>query len=109
MDVQGSVAILTGATGGLGGCIGQALAEAGAHVVGVYLSSTQLARQRAEEWSEYGQRAIPVQADVTTAEGASSMVQAAMAEFGRVDILVNNAAFNQWVSYQDLDGMTDDL
>lgn len=109
MEVRGSVAILTGATGGLGGCIGQTLAAAGAHVVGVYLNSTQLAKQRAEEWSEFGQQAIPVQADVTTAEGAATMVKAALDAFGKVDILVNNAAFNQWVTYSDLDAMTEDL
>ncbi len=109
MELRGSVAIVTGLTGGLGGCIATAFAEAGANVVGVYLQSTDLARERAAALEKLGVRAIPVQADVSSAAGAQKMVEEARAAFGRVDVLVNNAGFNQWVPYPDLDALTEEL
>ena len=47
--------------------------------------------------------------DTASLEGATAFVEAALAEFGRIDVLVNNAGINQWVEFTDLDGMTDDL
>jgi 3-oxoacyl-[acyl-carrier protein] reductase len=49
------------------------------------------------------------QADTATRQGAQAMVDTALAEFGAVDVLVNNAGINQWVEFTDLDGMTDEL
>jgi len=49
------------------------------------------------------------QADTSTPGGAQAMVEVALAELGRIDVLVNNAAINQWVEFADLDGMTDEL
>jgi 3-oxoacyl-[acyl-carrier protein] reductase len=109
MELRGSVAIVTGGTGGLGGVMARAFAEAGAHVALVYLRSTDLAEQRAEELRALGVRAIPVQADVSTVAGAERMVEQTLAEFGRIDVLVNNAAFNKWVPFSDLEALTDEL
>ena len=84
------VAIVTGASSGLGVVFAQSLAEAGCDVV---LGARRVDRltdsQRAVE--EVGRRAIAVQTDVARPEDCQALVDAAMAEFGKVDILVNNA------------------
>jgi NAD(P)-dependent dehydrogenase (short-subunit alcohol dehydrogenase family) len=88
--LDGKVAIVTGASSGLGVSFAQALAEAGADVV--------LGARRVERLEDTrslveaaGRRAIAVQTDVADPEACTALVEAAMKEFGRVDILVNNA------------------
>ncbi len=88
--LDGKVAIVTGASSGLGVAFGKALAEAGADLV--------LAARRAERLEatrklieERGRRALAVTADVSQPGDAQAVVDAAIKEFGRVDILVNNA------------------
>jgi 3-oxoacyl-[acyl-carrier protein] reductase len=84
------VAVVTGASSGLGVAFAQALAEAGADVV---LGARRV--DRLEETKALveaaGRRAIAVQTDVADPEACTALVDAAMAEFGRVDVLVNNA------------------
>ncbi|NEK85234.1 SDR family oxidoreductase [Blastococcus saxobsidens] len=84
------VAIVTGASSGLGAVFARTLAEAGCDVVLGARRVDRLAEtQRAVE--ETGRRAIAVQTDVAKVEDCQGLVDAAMAEFGKVDILVNNA------------------
>jgi NAD(P)-dependent dehydrogenase (short-subunit alcohol dehydrogenase family) len=84
------VAVVTGASSGLGVSFAQALAEAGADVV---LGARRVDRlQETKALVEAaGRRAIAVQTDVADPEACTALVEAAMAEFGRVDVLVNNA------------------
>jgi NAD(P)-dependent dehydrogenase (short-subunit alcohol dehydrogenase family) len=88
--LDGRVAIVTGASSGLGVVFARALAEAGADVV---LGARRVERladtQQAVEAA--GRRALAVGTDVSKPEDCQGLVDAAMAEFGRVDILVNNA------------------
>jgi len=84
------VAIVTGASSGLGVAFAQGLAEAGADVV--------LGARRVERLEDTaglvrnaGRRALAVATDVADPESCTALVEAAMAEFGRVDVLVNNA------------------
>ncbi len=88
--LDGRVAVVTGASSGLGVVFARALAEAGCDVV---LGARRVDRladtQRAVEAA--GRRAIAVRTDVAVQEDCQALVDAAMAEFGRVDILVNNA------------------
>jgi NAD(P)-dependent dehydrogenase (short-subunit alcohol dehydrogenase family) len=88
--LDGRVAIVTGASSGLGVVFARALAEAGADVA---LGARRVERladtQRAVEAA--GRRAIAVRTDVASPEDCQALVDATMAEFGRVDILVNNA------------------
>jgi NAD(P)-dependent dehydrogenase (short-subunit alcohol dehydrogenase family) len=84
------VAVVTGASSGLGVQIARSLAEAGADVV---LGARRVDRldDTRELVEAVGRRAIAVQTDVSRREDCTGIVDAAMAEFGRVDILVNNA------------------
>jgi NAD(P)-dependent dehydrogenase (short-subunit alcohol dehydrogenase family) len=84
------VAIVTGASSGLGVAFASALAEAGANVVLAARRKDRLegTRQLVEST---GRRAVAVAADVSKPSEATAVVEAAIAEFGRVDILVNNA------------------
>src|SRR5271169_850244 len=84
------VAIVTGASSGLGVAFASALAEAGADVVLAARRKARLegTRQLVEST---GRRALTVAADVSKPSEATAIVEEAIAEFGRVDILVNNA------------------
>lgn len=109
MDLAGKVAVVTGGTGGLGGVIVEAFVNAGAHVALVYRESADLARQRAETLSTPKIRVVPIQADVATTEGCAKLVEETLNAFGAIDILVNDAAYNQWVPFKDLDSLTDEV
>jgi 3-oxoacyl-[acyl-carrier protein] reductase len=54
-------------------------------------------------------RVVPFQADVSTVAGCEKLVHETLTELGAIDILVNDAAFNQSVAFTDLDGLTDEL
>ncbi|MFO7274232.1 MAG: 3-oxoacyl-[acyl-carrier-protein] reductase [Bacillota bacterium] len=95
MILSTQVAIVTGATGGLGRAISLALAREGAAVVVNYARSAERAAELVEEIAAQGGEALAVQADVGTPEGAEALVKAALDRFGRVDILVNNAGINR--------------
>jgi len=84
------VAIVTGASSGLGVAFARALAEAGAHVVLAARREHKLADTRALVES-VGRGALAVRADVSDPVDCQALVRAATEEFGRVDILVNNA------------------
>ncbi|MDJ0420337.1 SDR family NAD(P)-dependent oxidoreductase [Rhodococcus opacus] len=88
--LDGRVAIVTGASSGLGVAFAQALAEAGADIV--------LAARRVDKLGDTaalvratGRRALPVATDIADPDQCAALVDAAMTEFGRVDVLVNNA------------------
>lgn len=109
MELKGAVAIVTGCTGGLGQHICRALVQQGTQVAGIYLESRDRAEAFVREWSDAGPRCIAVQADVTDPVQVERMVGEVLAAYGRIDILVNNAAFNQTVPFKDLDGLTLEL
>ena len=89
-DLEGQIALVTGAARGLGNAIALAMAHAGADVaLGLRDASTggDLVRQI----EAMGRRALPLQMDITKGDQIQSAVDQAVAHFGRIDILVNNA------------------
>ena len=88
--LDGRVAIVTGASSGLGVVFAQALAQAGADVALGARREDKLAATR-EAVEAAGRRAITVRTDVSRPEDCQGLVDAAVAEFGKVDVLVNNA------------------
>lgn len=109
MELKGCAAIVTGGSGGLGQRICRALALNGVNVVVNYAASAAKAKSVAADLSKLGARAVAIRADVTDPADVARMVEQTKAEFGRVDILVNDAAFNKSVPYPDLDGLTHEL
>jgi len=109
VELKGAVAIVTGCTGGLGQRICRAFAGAGTQVAGVYLQAKEQAESSAREWSTLGARSIAVQADVNEPDQIARMVARVMEAFGRIDILVNNAAYNQLIPFKHLEGLTLDV
>ena len=88
--LDGKVAIVTGASSGLGVAFAQGLAEAGADVVLGARRADRL-EQTAQLVRDAGRRVLTVATDVADPDQCQALVDAAMAEFGRVDVLVNNA------------------
>ena len=91
IDLSGKVALVTGASRGIGRATARALAQAGASVVIGYRKSAVLAEGLVAEIAASGGRAVAVGADVSEPAGARALVDRAVASFGTVDILVNNA------------------
>jgi glucose 1-dehydrogenase len=91
MDVSGKVALVTGASSGIGQGIAVALAKHGADVAINYFSDAQGADETAELVRAEGRRAVTIGADVGTMETVVRMFRALDDAFGRIDILVNNA------------------
>jgi NAD(P)-dependent dehydrogenase (short-subunit alcohol dehydrogenase family) len=89
-SLQGKVAIVTGASSGLGVAFAYALAEAGADVALGARRADRLEATRAGV-EERGRRALTVATDVADQASCQNLVDATVAEFGRVDVLVNNA------------------
>jgi 3-oxoacyl-[acyl-carrier protein] reductase len=94
MELKDKVAIVTGGTRGIGRAIVLDLAANGADVVLNYRKSADLASELAETIQRMGRRALVVQADVSSFNDARAMVQKVLDEFGRLDILINNAGMN---------------
>jgi len=90
-DLTGKVALITGASGGLGGAIARAFGEAGADLALHYRSNEESAKKLSAEIREYGRKAVIFQADLTNHEEAEMLVDDAVKEFGDLHILVNNA------------------
>jgi NAD(P)-dependent dehydrogenase (short-subunit alcohol dehydrogenase family) len=90
MELEGQVAIVTGAGRGIGRATALELARMGADIVVAELEGAN-AERTAGEVRELGRRALAVVTDVTSRKDLAAMVEQALAAFGRIDILVNNA------------------
>ncbi|MGJ3247773.1 MAG: 3-oxoacyl-[acyl-carrier-protein] reductase [Elainellaceae cyanobacterium] len=89
------VALVTGASRGIGRAIARALANEGANVVVNYASSSQAADDLVAEISSMGGQAIALQADVSQADQVTALTAAVMEKWGRIDVLVNNAGITR--------------
>lgn len=89
-DLEGRVAIVTGAGRGLGRAIAMALAEAGADIVATARTQSQV-EQTATLVQGTGRACIAVTCDVTSSESVADMVRDSLDRFGHIDVLINNA------------------
>ncbi len=103
MDLNGKVALVTGGAIRVGKAIVLGLAKAGADIVLNYHASAEAARETAAEVEALGRRVLTVQADVARADQVSSLIDAALARFGRLDILVNSASVWTRTPWSELD------
>ncbi|NUK29084.1 3-oxoacyl-[acyl-carrier-protein] reductase [Parageobacillus sp. VR-IP] len=93
--LQKKVALVTGASRGIGRAIALELAHQGATVAVNYAGSEAKANEVVEEIKKMGQEAVAIQADVSSAEAVERMVKTVLEQFGRIDILVNNAGITR--------------
>ncbi|MBF1761808.1 MAG: 3-oxoacyl-ACP reductase FabG, partial [Veillonella sp.] len=95
MHLEGKVALVTGASRGIGRAVAIRLAQAGADVVVNYAGSEGAAQETVDAIEALGRKAIKIQANVADAEQVGAMVQEAHDAFGHIDILVNNAGITK--------------
>ena len=91
--LKGKTAVITGGDSGIGRAVAIAFAREGADVVISYLNEDDDAKETARWVEEAGRRAVLVPGDLDTAEQCRRVIDTAVREFGKVDILVNNAAY----------------
>jgi NAD(P)-dependent dehydrogenase (short-subunit alcohol dehydrogenase family) len=91
--LRGKKAVITGADSGIGRAVAIAYAREGADVLISYLSEDDDAADTARYVEEAGQRAVLVSGDLSSAQHCRDIVAKAVEEFGRIDVLVNNAAY----------------
>ncbi|MBO9308890.1 MAG: 3-oxoacyl-[acyl-carrier-protein] reductase [Chloroflexi bacterium] len=94
-NLAGRVAVITGASRGIGRAIALELAQRGAAVVVNYNASAEAAEQVVAAIHSAGGRALAVQADVSQLAQAEALIKAALDQFGKLDILVNNAGITR--------------
>lgn len=102
MKLQGKVALITGASRGIGKGIAEVFAEEGADVAVNYIASAQAAEDVAATIRCKGRRAMTVKADVANRQEVEAMVDQVWAELGPIDVLVNNAGIETIVPFLDL-------
>jgi 3-oxoacyl-[acyl-carrier protein] reductase len=90
-DLTGKVAVVTGASKGIGAAIAKTLAAHGAAVVVNYVSSKEGADRVVEAITARGGKAVAIRGDVSKAADAKAIIETAVAKYGRLDILVNNS------------------
>ncbi len=91
MKLSNRVALVTGSSRGIGRATALAFAREGADVVVNYHSRSDKAEEVASQIRQIGRKAIAIKADVADRDAVDSMVKTAIAEFGKIDILMNNA------------------
>jgi 3-oxoacyl-[acyl-carrier protein] reductase len=107
MDLRGAVALVTGGNGGLGQRICDALAQEGAHLAVMYAQSREQAEGVARDLtSRYQVNAAAFACDVTDDAAVARVIGDVAARFGRLDILINDAAYNKAIPFTDLDSLT---
>jgi 3-oxoacyl-[acyl-carrier protein] reductase len=100
--LEGKIAVVTGASKGIGASIAKHLAAEGAAVVVNYASSKEGADRVVDEITNAGGKAIAVQADVTKKAEVEQLFAKTQHVFGRLDILVNNAGIYEYLPLEDI-------
>ncbi len=109
MDVQGKAAIVTGGGTGVGRATAIALGRLGCSVLVNYSKSKAGAEETAAAVEAAGARAVAVRADVARDEDCRQMVETALAELGRLDVVINNAGTTRFIAHTDLEAVTEEV
>jgi glucose 1-dehydrogenase len=99
VQLENKVAAVTGSSLGIGRAIAVAFAREGASVVVNYRSHPEEGQAAVDEIEKGGGRAISVQADVSEPEGVQNLIRQTVKEFGRLDVMVNNAGIEQKIPF----------
>lgn len=108
MDIKGGVVIVTGSATGVGAAAAKMLADKGCNVVINYTKSEAEARETMAECEARGVEALLCHADVSVDADCRRMAAEAMAKWGRIDGLINNAGTTQFVQHSNLEGLDGD-
>jgi NAD(P)-dependent dehydrogenase (short-subunit alcohol dehydrogenase family) len=104
--LDGKATVVTGADSGIGRAVAIAYAREGADVLIAYLNEHEDAKDTARLVEQAGRRAVLVAGDLSDPQHCAQVVEQAMREFGRIDVLVNNAAYQ--MTHETLEEITDD-
>ncbi len=102
---RNKVAILTGASSGLGAALALALAKRGVHLV-LFARRKTMLDEMAAQCRSCGVRVVAVVGDVTRAENCAHLIDVARAEFGRIDFLIANAGISMWARFDEVEDTT---
>jgi ketoreductase RED2 len=105
-ELAGMVAVVTGSSSGIGESTAQRLAALGAHVVVNSSSSVDAGKRVASSLATEG---LYVQADISDKLQGERLIDATLAKFGKIDLLVNNAGWTTVVPHHDLEALTDEI
>jgi 3-oxoacyl-[acyl-carrier protein] reductase len=109
MAGSGKVAVVTGGGTGVGKATCIALAKQGYSLTINYSRSSTEAEETLQSIQTLGVRGIAVQADVQDDQACRKMIEQTVTEFGRVDVLINNAATTEFIPFQDLESVSDEV
>ena len=101
-DLKGQVAVVTGCSTGLGVQMAKALANQGANIVAVARRQNLIDQVAADIKAAYGVETLAVKCDITDTEAVNAMVDAVLAKFGRIDIVINNAGTGAVAPAEDI-------
>jgi NAD(P)-dependent dehydrogenase (short-subunit alcohol dehydrogenase family) len=104
--LTGKATVITGADSGIGRAVALAFAREGADVLIAYLDEHDDARETAAHVEEAGRRAVLVAGDLADPRHCQEVIDRAVSEFGRIDVLVNNAAYQ--MTHETLEEVTDE-
>ena len=101
-DFKGQVALVTGCSGGLGVQMAKGLANQGCNIVPVARRMEKLEEVASELRSTYGVEVLPIKCDITSTEQVEAAVKQALAHFGRIDVVINNAGTGAVAPAEDI-------
>jgi glucose 1-dehydrogenase len=101
LRLRDKVAVITGSSLGIGSAIALAFAEEGAAVAVDYRSHPDEAKKIVDQVEGSGGKAISVRADVSSPEDVKNLIQQAVEEFGRLDVMINNAGMEDKMPFLD--------
>ena len=108
-ELSGKVSLVTGGSGDIGGAIAKRLAQSGSIVVITYVGALDAAQRTVEEITEGGGQAVAAQLDQRAPKDIEAAIAEIGSEHGRLDILVNNAAWNIGIPFPNLDDLTPEI